>query len=69
MKLLSTIKVADRLGVDDSTVRLWCRQGLFPTAQQVGGSWIIPADALVKFTPPKMGRPAKSLAKKKGSKK
>jgi excisionase family DNA binding protein len=65
MELLSTSKVAERLGVDDSTVRLWCRQGLFPTAQQVGGSWVIPADALVKFKQPKMGRPA---AKKRGRK-
>jgi len=58
MELLSTPQVADKLGVDDSTVRLWCRQGLFPTAQQVGGSWIIPADALANFSPPKMGRPS-----------
>jgi excisionase family DNA binding protein len=70
MELLSTTKVAERLGVDDSTVRLWCRQGLLPTAQQVGGSWIIPAEALAKFTPPKMGRPSakKATAKKRGRK-
>lgn len=59
MELLSTTTVAARLDVDDSTVRLWCRQGLFPSAQQVGGSWVIPASALSNFTPPKMGRPAK----------
>jgi excisionase family DNA binding protein len=72
MDLLSTIQVAERLGVDDSTVRLWCRQGLL-SAQQVGGSWVISADALAKFMPPKMGRPttkpkAAQPAKRRGRK-
>jgi excisionase family DNA binding protein len=57
MDLLSTIQVAERLGVDDSTVRLWCRQGLLE-AQQVGGSWVISSNTLAKFKPPKMGRPS-----------
>ena len=57
--LLSTAEVATRLEVDDSTVRLWCRQGRFPTAQQVGRDWVIPENDLKDFSPPKMGRPPK----------
>jgi predicted site-specific integrase-resolvase len=64
MELLSTTKVAARLDVDDSTVRLWCRQGLFPSAQNVGGSWVIPASELVGFKPPAMGRPKKKATSK-----
>ncbi|MET0623648.1 MAG: helix-turn-helix domain-containing protein [Pyrinomonadaceae bacterium] len=64
--LLSTFEVAARLNVDSSTVRLWCRQGRFPHAQQVGRDWVIPEDDLLKFTPPKMGRPRKvSKAKRR----
>jgi predicted site-specific integrase-resolvase len=64
MELLSTSEVAARLNVDETTVRLWCRQGRFPNAKQVGG-WVVPDSDLKNFTPPKMGRPST----KKGSKK
>jgi DNA-binding transcriptional regulator YiaG len=47
-KLLAASEVAERLGVSVATVGHWCRQGLFPNAQQVGragrelGWWVIP---------------------------
>jgi excisionase family DNA binding protein len=71
--LLSTADVAGRLDVDDSTVRLWCRQGRFPSAQQVGRDWVIPEGDLKNFTAPTMGRPPKpkpgqSTGKKRGKK-
>jgi predicted site-specific integrase-resolvase len=73
--LLSTADVAKRLTADETTVRLWCRQGYFPNARQIGRGWIIPESDVTNFTPPKMGRPPKSkeetapTAGKKGGKK
>jgi predicted site-specific integrase-resolvase len=61
-KLLSTADVAARYDADDSTVRLWCRQGKFKSAQQVGRDWVIPESDLEGFTPPVMGRPPKQKA-------
>lgn len=60
--LLSTADVAERLDVDESTVRLWCRQDRFEGAQLVGRDWVIPAAALDAFQKPKMGRPPKLKA-------
>jgi excisionase family DNA binding protein len=60
LKLLSTGDVAERLKADESTVRLWCRQGKFPNAQQVGRDWVIPVADVDNFTPPPMGRPKKA---------
>jgi excisionase family DNA binding protein len=68
-KLLSTADVAARLDADDSTVRLWCRQGKFKSAQQVGRDWVIPESDLDGFTPPPMGRPRKAPAEKPTAKK
>lgn len=69
--LLSTVDVAKRLQADETTVRLWCRQGYFPNARQIGRGWIIPESDVMNFTPPKMGRPpkAKAEASKAGKKK
>jgi predicted site-specific integrase-resolvase len=64
--LLSIADVAKRLDADETTVRLWCRQGYFPNARQMGRAWIIPEGDLKSFAPPKMGRPPK--AKAEGSK-
>ena len=70
--LLATSDVAARLQVDSSTVRLWCRQGRFPHAQQVGRDWVVPESDLTGFEKPKMGRPkktAKVLQAEKAAKK
>jgi hypothetical protein len=67
--LLSTSEVATQLEADETTVRLWCRQGFFPNARQIGRGWIIPAGDVDKFQKPKMGRPSTKKAGKKGGKK
>jgi excisionase family DNA binding protein len=68
-EMLTTSQVAERLGVGRSTVNLWCRQGKFPNAEAraevIGNVWYVPASDLEKFTPPKMGRPAKPPAEAK----
>ena len=61
--LLTTADVASRLDADVTTVRLWCRQGRFPSAQQVGRDWVIPEADLKTFKPPRMGRPRKQASK------
>ena len=74
-EMLTTSKVAERLGVGRSTVNLWCRQGRFPNAEAraevIGNVWYIPDSDLNAFQPPKMGRPPKAKVengRKKGSK-
>lgn len=64
-KLLTTSDVAARYDVDTTTVRLWCRQGRFPKAQQVGRDWVIPENDLKNFVKPTMGRPRKRSNKKR----
>jgi excisionase family DNA binding protein len=63
MKMLTTSQAAERLGVGQSTVNLWCRQGRFPNAERVatpqGGYWTIPEGDLRGFKKPEMGRPRK----------
>jgi hypothetical protein len=57
---LTTVQVAERLGVSHPTVKLWCRQGKFPHAElletQRGPVWQIPEADLKDFSPPKRGR-------------
>lgn len=57
--LLSVSDVAKKLKADETTVRLWCRQGKFPNARQIGRGWIIPQSDLDNFNQPTMGRPPK----------
>jgi excisionase family DNA binding protein len=64
--LLSVSEVADRLKADVTTVRLWCRQGRFPNARQIGRSWIIPDGDIESFQRPEMGRPPKATKEKAG---
>jgi transcriptional regulator with XRE-family HTH domain len=77
MKRLTTIEVAQRLGVGKSTVNLWCNQGRFPSAESVqesrGPVWYIPESDLTGFEKPKSGRPPKDRVsvektKKRGKK-
>jgi len=68
---LTTQQVADRLGVGQSTVTLWCRQKRFPGAYRQetprGALWWIPERDLQNFEPPKMGRPRKAAVKASAS--
>jgi len=60
---LTTQQAADRLGVAQSTITLWCRQKRFPGAYRQdtprGAIWWIPERDLQDFEPPRMGRPRK----------
>jgi hypothetical protein len=62
---LTTSQFAARLDppVGQSTVRLWCTQGLIPGAREEntprGKVWLIPASALEGFKRPKRGAPQK----------
>jgi hypothetical protein len=64
MKMLGTSEVALRLGVGQSTVNLWCRQGRFAKARLEqtprGDVWYIPESDLKAFKRPAMGRPRKA---------
>jgi hypothetical protein len=66
MTYLTTKLAAERLGIGESTARLWCKQGRFPGAYEEktlrGPVWQIPESALEGFTPPKRGRRPKSTA-------
>lgn len=61
---LTAPEAAEQLGVGDSTMTLWCRQGRLPGAYQQetprGNVWRIPESALDDFERPKRGKPAKS---------
>ena len=60
---LSTAQAAELLGVDQSTVKLWCRSGRLPGArrelQDRGPVWKIPERNVRTFELPKRGRPRK----------
>ena len=63
---LTTAEVAERLGVAQTTVREWCQKRLLVGAVKAGtgrrATWLIPLDALAKFTPPRGPRPRKKRA-------
>ncbi len=63
---LTTSQVAERLGVSQPTVKLWCRQGKFARAEieqtARGPVWQIPETDLTGFEPPKRGRIPKKAA-------
>ena len=56
MNFLTTAQVAQRLGVDPSTVRRWCESGRLE-AIKPGHDWLVPVESLDGFEPPKRGRP------------
>jgi excisionase family DNA binding protein len=51
-------EVAERFGVDVSTVRGWIKRKLLP-AQWFGGVWLVDKADVERFTPPPPGRPPK----------
>lgn len=62
-KRYTTAEAADELGVDESLVRRYCRQGLL--GERIGRNFSITAAQLRKFAsvPRKPGRKAKRRAK------
>jgi hypothetical protein len=77
MKRLTTSEVAERLGVAQVTVNVWCLQGKFSQATREdtprGPVWTIPESDLTNFVRPTAGRPPKpkpeqSNGKKRGKK-
>ncbi len=64
MKMLTTSEVAERLGVAQVTVNVWCLKGKFPHAVREetgrGPLWTIPENDLTNFVQPKAGRPPKA---------
>ncbi len=64
MKRLTTAEVAERLGVAQVTVSVWCNRGRFPGAVREdtprGPVWLIPVSDLKGFKLPKVGRPRKA---------
>jgi predicted site-specific integrase-resolvase len=63
MTYLTTKQAAVRLGIGESTARLWCKRGRFPGAfeQQTlrGPVWQIPEVDVTDFKKPQRGRPSK----------
>lgn len=43
---LTVKEVADRLGVSEQAVRLWCRTGVLPASQPTGRQWRIDPELL-----------------------
>jgi hypothetical protein len=43
--ILTAAQFASMRGIPHSTLRLWLRSGLMPTAFKLGRDWLIPADA------------------------
>ena len=63
---LTTIQVAERITTPERTIRMWCKQGLFPNARQIdtprGSYWLIPESDLQGFAKPERVRPPKNPA-------
>jgi excisionase family DNA binding protein len=57
----TTAQAAAHLRVTRQLIHQWIKRGKFPTARKVGtsqgGYWLIPEAELVRFRPPRMGRP------------
>ena len=66
MKKLTTAEAAERLGVAQVTVNVWCLRGLFPNAEREesprGPVWMIPEEDVASFVKPKRGAPKKKEA-------
>lgn len=49
---ISVEEAADRLGVHPNTVRGWCGAGRLAGAFKIGGTWVIPVEALKRAPAP-----------------
>lgn len=57
---MSASKTADRLGIPQTTLTYWLRDGRVPRAEKISGMWLIPDDiTLDDIDVPSMGRPPK----------
>ncbi|PYS94378.1 MAG: hypothetical protein DMF64_01050 [Acidobacteria bacterium] len=69
-KELTTSQAATQLGESPRLVRLWCKQGRFPSARLVehprGDYYLIPACDLVGFIKPKPGPKPKAKSANTG---
>lgn len=67
MKRLTTAEAAERLGVAQVTVNVWCLKGLFPNATREdtprGPVWTIPESDVRGFVKPTRGRVPKRKEK------
>ena len=71
--MLNVHEVAERLGAEVASVRVWVWKGRFPGARKettpLGDYWLIPESALEGFELGSPGRPSKPESKKKGKRK
>jgi excisionase family DNA binding protein len=65
MKMITTDEAARIIGVSDSMVRRYCRQGVLP-ASELSGVWVIRESDAKKFRRPPMGRPSSPGRKPNG---
>lgn len=63
--MLTVQEVAGMKGVDSRTVRGWIQRGLINAEQINPRLWLIAADSVKDFQPPKAGRPPKAAKKGK----
>lgn len=61
--LLKARQIAERLGVQPITVRVWLKDGKFPNAKleqtPAGDVWLVPESDVENFNKPERGRPQK----------
>lgn len=60
LNIVTTTEISKRFGVDESTARRWCAQGLFPNAFEgpatgSGKAWLVPESDLEGFEQPRRG--------------
>jgi hypothetical protein len=46
MEYISAIEAAEKWGITGRMINYYCSEGRIPGAQKIGGTWIIPEDAM-----------------------
>lgn len=61
MTMMSASKAAERLGIPQTTLTYWLREGRVPGAIKVSNMWLVP-DTITEddIDKPQMGRPPKT---------
>ncbi len=59
--MLTTRQAAERIGKPIVTVRYWCKKQ-WVKSEKIGRDWMIDEESLLKFIPPKPGRPPNGAA-------